>query len=585
MTVQKPPLLAHDSGVDLDKAEGVLETGAKEVSTAAEGHLPSFAAEATNIDGPPPPNHPESNLNSTANEQPSIPEPPGHRSSAPKTTSPSRTAGIRRPQTQGATRVVTAMFSKSGLRFVEIPKDAGKPPLVPTRNKQKTEAAAEMTSVAAKPLPVEVAANVPVAAAEVSEIGSPVEALREEHDSQPKNDELFISGTHLLDKSESVEEACAEGDLTDGGEDAESQHNESALSEDSETEERPAVTEPAAVPISLSCILDHDFSSGELSGWSAEGDGELTAFHLIRRNPVPEPLPPTPRAGLNTPETCVPRWRGANHSLPKTSNPAQGLHFQSLQYHPLAKGGYTTTSSWRYRKGSGDDLGSGADSEYIMKGAVRMPTAEPPTYRDGYLIDANLPLRYNFIHPPLPASVGAVSESSLVAESTSQSDAAPVDRPRSSPPQQTSSSTTTLGAAATGLSTVHAFPFAEEVVERDTEPLPHGSQSSNKSDGFSGTDQAATQWRHQRVKAAMTMKELKKVFPPLMKQYMHKAGCSNLKPALDSHQYPTQRDGTATAAERPISRRGPPQKLRLRHGGSKRASSGATKAQYIVAAP
>ncbi|KAJ3163449.1 hypothetical protein HDU86_000028 [Geranomyces michiganensis] len=583
-TRNPPPLLPRDSGVDLNtKADCEKGDGANSCPSHqkanTEGSTSAAECEAGNIHA-----HEKTPSRSRSNEATVHPdsgpelatseqglsggEAPLSRSSA-KSISPVRPGGVTRPQTQaGATRVVTAMFSKSGLRFVEIPKDAGKPPLVPTKHKDKDKAhASSGTSSESKAQLIEVHTQKPVLRPEVPDN---LDAGDDSHKClEEATTRTDLPETNLAESTyASADEPHTEGDPMEEAEDGENRQDEAALSSDGETEDAQTADELPGVPKLLSCILDHDFSAGDLSGWSAEGDGELTAFHLVRRELVPEQLPPAPRVGASTPESSAPRWRGANHATPKVSTLTQGSHGQPLLYHPLAKGGYTTTSSWKYRKGSGEGIGSGADVDIPLKAGVRISNGEPPTYRDGYLIDANLPLRYNFIHPPLPAGVGALPGTPPASEDKSQSGAAPEDRPKSSPPHNGSS--VSLGAVPSGLSTAHAFPFAEETVERISEPLSHASQGSNRSDSSSSTDQAATQWRHQRVKAAMTMKELKKVFPPLMKQYLGKGvGSSSRKAILEAHQYPPHKDGTGTVSDRPISRKGPPQKLKLRQGGSK----------------
>ncbi|KAI8912337.1 hypothetical protein DFJ77DRAFT_467935 [Powellomyces hirtus] len=461
-----------------------------------------------------------------------------------------------RPQTQaGTTRVVKAMFGKHGIHFVRVSKEPMRPTCSEITATNDLNCKKESVNHGGAQHEVTV---------DKSKI-TPVDPDNDQYATEKNSQGEFSCNAIVLRRIEDGHEGLKlhpwenVHDQPDAGETPEENEKDEEggggeeEEEEQEEEDKASRSEsdhshesscslsnrspspcpvPTSIPTALSCLLDHDFTAADLSGWSAEGAGELTAFHLVQRVDVS-----VMRAATATPDTGV-RWRGANHSSCRPPQTAQPQYPQ--QYHPLSKGGYTTTTLWKSRKGSG-----GIDTD----SATKSGRAETPTYRDGYLIDVNLPLRYNFIHPPLPSGGLGPGEVLEVPHETA-------------PTGPVSGITQSTGTAITGSSTAHAFPFVEEQAK---EASPAASQPSCGSP--SNHEHAATQWRHQRVKAAMTMKELKKVFPPLMKQYSWKGrGTDTAKTVVrDEHQHSAvQRE--VNAIERPASRKSPPQKLRLRHG-------------------
>ncbi|KAJ3023040.1 hypothetical protein HKX48_004522 [Thoreauomyces humboldtii] len=635
------PLIPNDSGIDLgDKA--------------VHGHVPDAAS-----------------LTAASARSAKSAASTSEASTARPTTTGSKLPS--RPHTQSS-RVVTGMFGKFGIRFVEVSKEVAagtvnplgelagdnSPPKVssvsaPSKDTDKcvdeaqtteTEQAAEHHVVDSAPADAECASDATHPAAET--LTDPEKAEEQDHLAHIHWNEEEVTRKHdvSMERPPRVPVQYS-GHAGTGQPDSLAARSAAVATAVATVDPRmspPDSASQARFATALACLLDHDFSSTELSGWSAEAAGELTVFHLEQRDASDSStaanamvttahnaslvLPPR----IGTPDGGGVRWRGASHVGPRNSAglmeapTAFQQHIQSM-HHPLAKGGYTVTPSWKNRKEPAVELGGA-----IIEAAVgRIGT--PPTYRDGYLMDANLPLRYNFIHPPLPPGSERGSDTDLGKDAYIEQGHTLLQSQHASQGSQQSQSQQTLQQqqqqhrqtqnTATGSTTAHAFPFAEErgngasdstlqlgtsqSMSAPTSTVLHQHiQQQNTTAGtqnLPGTGQApssvdqatTTQWRHQRAKAAMTMKELKKVFPPLMKQYLGKTRSSTTaertaarvlttrqghKPggqthyqhrhSTHDHQYGRYQSGQQQVmAERPISRRAPPQRLRIRHGAPK----------------
>ncbi|RKO91541.1 hypothetical protein BDK51DRAFT_46126 [Blyttiomyces helicus] len=213
--------------------------------------------------------------------------------------------------------------------------------------------------------------------------------------------------------------------------------------------------------------------------------------------------------------------------------------------HPLARHGYTTHVNPRRApppapppsrraaleaSSSSSMLLVATNPQPSQAASVAAAAAPPPaptipaSYRDGYLPDIRLPLRLNFITPKKNPDGTDRTDDGIESDDPDDDTTAaplaieipraPTDDPYSLPlrhhlPQEPTTPPATADPAH------HNSPAAR--------PTPAGGsgastlQSAAAAAEFEGVA-APSRWRQQRLVATLTIKELKKIFPPLMKQ-------------------------------------------------------------------
>ncbi|KNC96736.1 uncharacterized protein SPPG_07944 [Spizellomyces punctatus DAOM BR117] len=281
----------------------------------------------------------------------------------------------------------------------------------------------------------------------------------------------------------------------------------------------------------LDSIIDNDLIQGDLVGWTEVGQDVFSAFHQAQARRLGRARRDDAyRQQLHTPAKANVAFDqpGEVHSkaLPVVQSNSIS-HSTSVvteePLHPLARHGYTTTSTWKVKKDKRMHLRPEVDERGKITRKSRTRPAEP-TYKDGYLFDTNLPLRLNFVHPILlpdgteKEDDGIPSDSDDNVSSTGEPCRPVLPDPYAEPLNQTMLDLPEERA------TESPCPEPPQQTEPVEEVRPPSAEAGALAPAVESpeilTDPATAQWRHQRNVAALTMKELKKIFPPLMKQYL-----------------------------------------------------------------
>ncbi|KAI9104071.1 hypothetical protein DFS34DRAFT_683017 [Phlyctochytrium arcticum] len=272
-----------------------------------------------------------------------------------------------------------------------------------------------------------------------------------------------------------------------------------------------------------------------------------------------------PMAGNNT--------QSSSTGAVSSSGAAASLNPEGETSHPLARHGYTVTPTWKNKKErkSTDEHASdtvppnslaGMASAVLgnnvgpdlqrnpRKGARRK--AVPNSYKDGYLFDVNLPLRLNFVQPQFMPDGTEKEDDGIPSDDDSGTTSSFDEIPRhvAADPYSESlrgaqnyhgGSKHMLGAYSNGYIDLAVDGEQAPLLESHAKTYRASSQDSNDGEYCTqsalaaepsipnqpgvvyapnaASEELTAQWRHQRNVAAMTMKELKKIFPPLMKRY------------------------------------------------------------------
>ncbi|TPX69807.1 hypothetical protein SpCBS45565_g02159 [Spizellomyces sp. 'palustris'] len=465
-------------------------------------------------------------------------------------------------------RVLSGTFSRDGIRLVEIPASTTRKLSFNTMNEDGFSEASEEEDGAVAEFGLYATAHtdnfkdsIETKAEKVSTGGNPfVKCSKRKDDMQRRRAQAFglvINGCNVKDEdSPPVQEASQEPmsvatihephvlEQTPTSDDQDQQPQTIDTSREHLAEDLPSAeqsttsdsqqfqsTMPTTLSGVLDSIIDNDLIEGDLVGWTEVGQDVFSAFHQAQARRLGRARRDDAyRQQLHTPAKASVAFDqpGELHSkappLVQSNSISQSTSVITEEpIHPLARHGYTTTSTWKVKKDKRTHLRAEADERgKITRKSKTRPAA--PTYKDGYLFDTNLPLRLNFVHSTLlpdgteKEDDGIPSDSDDNVSSNGEPCRPVLPDPYAEPLNQT------MLDLPEGRATISPSPEPPQQTEPVEEVRPANPEAVALAPAVESpeilTDLATAQWRHQRNVAALTMKELKKIFPPLMKQYL-----------------------------------------------------------------